>query len=42
MNDPALRGRMGQAGRAHVVDHFDYRVVARNFVQIVQEKLGIT
>jgi glycosyltransferase involved in cell wall biosynthesis len=42
MNDPALREKMGQAGRAHVVDHFDYRVVARNFVQIVQEKLGIT
>ncbi len=41
MNDPALRTKMGQAGRAHVMEHFDYRVVARRFVQIVSNKLGI-
>ncbi len=41
MSDPALRTRMGQAGRQYVVEHFDYRVVARRFVQIIHEKLGI-
>jgi glycosyltransferase involved in cell wall biosynthesis len=41
MNDPALRDKMGRAGRQRVVEHFDYRVVARRFVQIIHEKLGI-
>ena len=41
MKDPALRNTMGQAGRTRVVRNFDYRVVARRFVQIVGEKLGI-
>jgi len=35
-----LRENMGQALRTHVVKHFDYRVVARKFIQIVSEKLG--
>jgi starch synthase len=42
MTDPALRENMGKAARAHVVKHFDYRVVAKRFVQIIHEKLGIT
>ena len=41
MNDKALREKMGRAGRERVVENFDYRVVAKKFVQIVQEKLGI-
>ena len=41
MTDPALGKKMGQAGRARVVKNFDYRVVAKRFVQIVGEKLGI-
>jgi len=41
MNDKALREKMGKAGRERVVENFDYRVVAKKFVQIVQEKLGI-
>ncbi len=41
MNDPALRRRMGQAGRARVVNNFDYRVVAKQFVEIIHKKLGI-
>jgi glycosyltransferase involved in cell wall biosynthesis len=41
MNDPMLRDKMGQTGRKRVVSNFDYRVVARKFVQIVQDKLGI-
>jgi glycosyltransferase involved in cell wall biosynthesis len=41
MNDASLRENMGHALRAHVVKHLDYRVVARRFVEIVVEKLGI-
>jgi alpha-maltose-1-phosphate synthase len=41
MTDPGLRKRMGQAGRERVVNNFDYRVVAKKFVQIIHEKLGI-
>ncbi len=42
MGDAKLRQKMGQAGRNHVVEHFDYRVVAKKFVEIVQRKLGIS
>ena len=41
MTDPDLRKKMGQAGRQRVVENFDYRVVAKRFVQIIHEKLGI-
>src|SRR5512138_1814274 len=41
MKDPDLRARMGQAGRQRVVRHFDYRVVAKQFVEIINRKLGI-
>ncbi len=41
MKDADLREKMGKAGRARVVERFDYRVVARRFVQIIREKLGI-
>ncbi|HEY5509763.1 MAG TPA: glycosyltransferase family 4 protein [Prolixibacteraceae bacterium] len=41
MNDTALREKMGKAGRERVVANFDYRVVAKRFVQIINEKLGI-
>lgn len=41
MTDPELRDRMGKAGRERVVQNFDYRVVAKKFVQIINEKLGI-
>ncbi|GAK56250.1 glycosyl transferase group 1 [Candidatus Vecturithrix granuli] len=42
MTDPALRENMGKAARARVVKYFDYRVVAKRFVQIIHEKFGIT
>lgn len=42
MEDSALREKMGKAGRVRVVEHFDYRVVAKRFVQIMNEKLGIS
>ena len=41
MNDPELRQNMGEAAREHVVNNFDYRIVAKRFVQIIQNKLGI-
>lgn len=42
MHDAELRKKMGVAGRKRVVENFDYLVVARRFVQIMQDKLGIT
>jgi glycosyltransferase involved in cell wall biosynthesis len=41
MRDGALRKRMGEAGRKRVCELFDYRHVARQFVEIVSERLGI-
>ena len=41
MTDATLREKMGQAGRERVVQNFDYRVVAKRFVQIINDKLGI-
>ncbi|HET6430452.1 MAG TPA: glycosyltransferase family 4 protein [Phycisphaerae bacterium] len=42
MVDPKLRQRMGEAGRQRVVEQFDYRVVARRFVRIISDRLGIS
>ncbi len=41
MTDAALREKMGKAGRERVLENFDYRVVAKRFVQIINDKLGI-
>jgi glycosyltransferase involved in cell wall biosynthesis len=41
MQDGALRRCMGEAGRKHVVELFDYRAVARRFLKTVSERLGI-
>jgi alpha-maltose-1-phosphate synthase len=41
MSDPALRIKMGKAGRKRVVKHFDYRIVAKKFVDILSSRLGI-
>jgi glycosyltransferase involved in cell wall biosynthesis len=41
MTDAALREKMGKAARERVVKNFDYRVVAKRFVQIMNDKLGI-
>jgi glycosyltransferase involved in cell wall biosynthesis len=42
MTDVALREKMGKAARKRIVENFDYRVVAKRFVQIINKKLGIT
>ncbi|HSB66901.1 MAG TPA: glycosyltransferase family 4 protein [Anaerolineales bacterium] len=41
MHDPGLRQKMGEAARQRVIEHFDYRIVARHFVEIVNTRLGI-
>jgi starch synthase len=41
MQDRGLRQRMGECGRKRVVELFDYRQVARQFVKIVSERLGV-
>jgi len=41
MLDSQLRRRMGEAGRERVTELFDYRQVARRFVKIVSDRLGI-
>jgi len=41
LNDPALRRSMGEAGRRRVTELYDYRSVARRFVEIVQSKLNL-
>jgi glycosyltransferase involved in cell wall biosynthesis len=42
MTNPELREKMGKAARKHVVQNFDYRVVAKQFIHIIENKLGIT
>lgn len=41
MQDAGLRQRMGEAGRKRVVELFDYRQVAKQFVKIISDRLGI-
>jgi len=41
MTDAPLREKMGKAGRERVVANFDYRIVAKRFVQIINDRLGI-
>jgi glycosyltransferase involved in cell wall biosynthesis len=37
LNDAELRRRMGEAGRRRAVERYDYRVVARRLVEILNE-----
>jgi len=41
LNDPALRQSLGAAGRNRAVARFDYRLVARQLVAVLSEKLGM-
>jgi glycosyltransferase involved in cell wall biosynthesis len=41
MTNEPLRIKMGKAGRMRAVQHFDYRVVARKFIKIIHDRLGI-
>jgi glycosyltransferase involved in cell wall biosynthesis len=42
MTNAELRKKMGEAGRKRVVEKFDYRVVAKKFVEIISKRLGIS
>lgn len=42
LTDENLRREMGRRAREHVVKNFDYRIVAKKFIEIVGRKLGIT
>ncbi len=42
IEDAQLRQRLGAAGRERVKANYDYRVVARRFVDIVSSKLGLS
>jgi len=42
MNHPLIRIQLGKAGRKRVVENFDYRVVAKQFVRIIKGKMGIS
>jgi len=42
MQDENLRNKMGQEGRKRAVELYDYRVIAKKFIEIVSEKLGIS
>lgn len=41
LNDPDLRRRMGEAGRKRAVENFDYLTVAKRFVEILSQRLGL-
>ncbi len=42
MEKPELRRNLGEAGRKRVVENYDYRLVAKRFLQIISERLGIS
>jgi starch synthase len=42
MNDRGLRERLGKAARVRVREKFDYRVVAKQFVDYVSHHLGVS
>jgi alpha-maltose-1-phosphate synthase len=37
LNDAGLRQRMGEAGRRRVAENYDYRMVARRLVEILNQ-----
>lgn len=41
MTDPELRTKMGKSARKWVKERYDYRVVAKKFVKIISDRLGI-
>jgi alpha-maltose-1-phosphate synthase len=41
LNDPGLRRSMGEAARKRAVEKYDFRVVARRLVELLQSRLGL-
>ena len=42
MQNELLQQKMGEAGRKRALEQYDYRVIAKRFIQIVSDRLGIT
>jgi starch synthase len=42
MQNPELRKKMGETGRKRVLENYDYRLIAKRFVNLVSKKLGIS
>jgi glycosyltransferase involved in cell wall biosynthesis len=42
IKDRSLREKIRKSGRVRVLEHLDYRIVARRFVQIIKDALGIS
>jgi len=42
MQNPELRKKMGETGRKRVLANYDYRIIAKRFVNLVSNKLGIS
>jgi glycosyltransferase involved in cell wall biosynthesis len=41
MNDKELCDRLGKAGRKRIVEQFNYKIVARKFVDIIHRRFGV-
>ena len=42
MQNTELRRKMGETGRKRAVENYDYRVIAKRFVELVSDKLGVS
>ncbi|MBU1162860.1 MAG: glycosyltransferase family 4 protein [Proteobacteria bacterium] len=42
MESPELRHKLGEAARKRVVENFNYKIVAKRFVEIISTRLGIS
>lgn len=42
MQNPQTRKKMGEVGRKRALENYDYRVIAKRFINLASEKLGIS
>jgi len=42
MTKPELRKKLGEAGRKRAVENYDYRIIAKRFIELISERLGIS
>ncbi|MCJ7616279.1 MAG: glycosyltransferase family 4 protein [Desulfobacterales bacterium] len=42
MESPDLRHKLGEAARKRVIENFNYKIVAKRFVEIISTRLGIS
>jgi len=42
MQDAELRQRLGEQGRLRTVQNYDYRIVAKKFMELVSEHMEIS